>query len=115
MWGVFNDRDATKAVVEYMLSPDYFTAIATNVNDAGSTRISAHTGFDTSLYWSPVVQAQAAVLSDALAANSFRFDGSDNMPPAVGAGTFWVEMTELATNGPSYIDTALDNIENSWP
>ena len=87
----------------------------TNVNDAGSTRISAHTGFDTSLYWSPVVQAQAAVLSDALAANSFRFDGSDNMPPAVGAGTFWVEMTELATNGPSYIDTALDNIENSWP
>ena len=108
-------RDATKAVVEYMLSPDYFTAIATNVNDAGSTRISAHTGFDTSLYWSPVVQAQAAVLSDALAANSFRFDGSDNMPPAVGAGTFWVEMTELATNGPSYIDTALDNIENSWP
>ncbi|MDA9713466.1 ROK family protein, partial [Acidimicrobiaceae bacterium] len=56
----------TKAVVEYMLSTDYFTAIATNVNDAGSTRISAHTGFDTSLYWSPVVQAQAAVLSDAL-------------------------------------------------
>jgi len=37
------------------------------------------------------------------------------MPVEVGQGTFWSEMTELASNGPGYIDTALSNIENSWP
>ena len=43
-----------------------------------------------------------------------RFDGSDLMPAAVGAGTFWREMTNWFAH-----DTAdqavLDNIEASWP
>jgi len=54
-------------------------------------------------------------LSDALSANAFRFDASDLMPPEVGAGSFWKEMTNLAVEGPGYIDTALSNVENSWP
>ena len=115
MFGVFNDRDATAAVVEYMLSPDSFTAIATNKGGHGSTRISAHTGFDTSLYDKAITQVLAGVLNDALSANAFRFDASDLMPPEVGAGSFWKEMTNLAVEGPGYIDTALSNVENSWP
>ena len=43
----------------------------------------------------------------------FRFDGSDLMPGAVGAGAFWKEMTDWIT-GKSTKD-ALDNIEKSWP
>jgi alpha-glucoside transport system substrate-binding protein len=43
----------------------------------------------------------------------FRFDGSDMMPGAVGAGSFWKEMTAWIT-GKSTKD-ALDNIEKSWP
>ena len=35
--------------------------------------------------------------------------------PEVGAGSFWKEMTNLAVEGPGYIDTALSNVENSWP
>ena len=115
MFGVFNDRDATAEVVKYMLSPDSFTAIATNKGGHGSTRISAHTGFDTSLYDKAITQVLAGVLNDALSANAFRFDASDLMPPEVGAGSFWKEMTNLAVEGPGYIDTALSNVENSWP
>ena len=48
-------------------------------------------------------------------ATTFRFDASDLMPPEVGAGSFWKEMTNLAVEGPGYIDTALSNVENSWP
>ena len=44
---------------------------------------------------------------------SFRFDGSDLMPAAVGAGSFWKEMTAWIT-GKNTKD-ALDNIESSWP
>jgi len=115
MWAVLVNDEATQAVVDFMLSENYFDAIATDKAGTGSTRISAHIGFDTSKYWSPTTQKQADFLKAALAANVFRFDGSDNMPPEVGSGSFWSEMTELAVQGPSYIDTALDNIEKSWP
>ena len=54
-------------------------------------------------------------MTGALAENAFRFDASDLMPPEVGAGSFWKEMMNLAVEGPGYIDTALDNIEKSWP
>mgnify|MGYP000544122823 CR=1 FL=1 len=43
----------------------------------------------------------------------FRFDASDLMPGAVGAGTFWTEITKWIT-GQSTDDT-LNNIEKSWP
>jgi alpha-glucoside transport system substrate-binding protein len=43
-----------------------------------------------------------------------RFDGSDQMPSAVGSGTFWTEMVK-AVNGSEDVDTALNNIEASWP
>ena len=115
MFGVFNDREATAEVVKYMLSPDSFTAIATNKGGHGSTRISAHTGFDTSLYAQPINKILGDTIAAALSANSFRFDASDLMPPEVGAGSFWKEMMNLAVEGPGYIDTALDTIENSWP
>ena len=115
MWAVLVNDEATQAVVDFMLSENYFDAIASDVAGTGSTRISAHIGFDTSKYWSPTTQKQADFLKAALAANVFRFDGSDNMPPEVGSGSFWSEMTELAVQGPGYIDTALDTIEKSWP
>ncbi|HEC10250.1 MAG TPA: carbohydrate ABC transporter substrate-binding protein, partial [Acidimicrobiales bacterium] len=44
----------------------------------------------------------------------FRFDGSDMMPAAVGAGTFWTEMTSwLGSDKP--IEDVLTSIEESWP
>ncbi len=47
-------------------------------------------------------------------ADPVRFDGSDNMPSEVGAGSFWREGTNwvLGTND---LDTFLDNVEASWP
>ena len=43
------------------------------------------------------------------------FVASDLMPPEVGSGSFWKEMMNLAVEGPGYVDTALDNIQKSWP
>ena len=45
---------------------------------------------------------------------TLRFDGSDAMPGAVGAGTFWKEMTNFVS-GQEDLDTALKNIDASWP
>ena len=112
MWGAFNDRDATKAVAEYMLSAEFHAAAAAMPNNA---RLSAHTGFDTSLYSKDINRILGTIIADALAADAFRFDASDLMPPEVGAGSFWKEMMNLAVEGPGYIDTALANIDTSWP
>jgi alpha-glucoside transport system substrate-binding protein len=47
-------------------------------------------------------------------ATSVRFDGSDLMPGAVGAGSFWKEMTSYVS-GSINEDTALKEIDASWP
>jgi alpha-glucoside transport system substrate-binding protein len=112
MWGAFNDREATKAVAEYMLSENFHAAAAAMPNNA---RLSAHTGFDTSQYSKDINRVLGDIIADALAADAFRFDASDIMPPEVGAGSFWKEMMNLAVEGPGYIDTALANIDTSWP
>ena len=45
-------------------------------------------------------------------ATTFRFDASDLMPGAIGAGAFWSEMTNFA-NGQDAQTTA-DNIQAAW-
>ena len=112
MFGVFNDREATIEVVNYMLSSDFFEAAAQRPDNS---RIYGHVDFDTSLYSKDITRVLADTITGALAENAFRFDASDLMPPEVGAGSFWKEMMNLAVEGPGYIDTALDNIEKSWP
>ncbi|MCM5555341.1 ABC transporter substrate-binding protein [Pleomorphomonas sp. NRK KF1] len=48
-----------------------------------------------------------------LNATTFRFDGSDQMPGAVGAGTFWTGMVDY-TSGAKTAEQAADEIQASW-
>ena len=47
-------------------------------------------------------------------ATIFRYDGSDAMPSAVGAGSFWKEMTAWIGEQKS-LGEALTDIDDSWP
>jgi alpha-glucoside transport system substrate-binding protein len=82
-------------------------------NDAApdTSFISPHTDFDASLYGNELVRSYAKVLTSA---TGFLFDGSDQMPGEVGAGTFWKDMTAWIS-GQEDLDTALKNIDASWP
>ena len=42
------------------------------------------------------------------------FDGSDQMPGEVGAGSFWKQVTAWIT-GQQDLDATLKNIDDSWP
>jgi len=113
MFAVFTEgNEAVNAVVEYMLSDNFFAAAAQRPDNS---RIYGHVQFDSSLYSKDITRVLADAITGALAENAFRFDASDLMPPEVGAGSFWKEMMNLAVEGPGYVDTALDNIEKSWP
>ena len=52
-------------------------------------------------------------VTEALATNTFYFDGGDLMDPAVGQGTFWEGMVEHA-RGMSDDDVAV-LIDSGWP
>ena len=77
----------------------------------------AQTGFLTPLktvnldaYKDDTLRKQGEIM---LGATTFRFDGSDLMPAAVGQGTFWSGMVDY-TGGKSAADVAAE-IDASWP
>jgi len=62
------------------------------------------------LYANAALKKQGEILTNA---TTFRFDGSDLMPGAVGAGTFWTGMVDYVS-GKTAQEVA-DTIEQSWP
>jgi alpha-glucoside transport system substrate-binding protein len=110
----FDEEPATMAVLAYMASAEYAQLrqeIQTRELDGSlSGFLSAAKGQDESVY-QPLEQNFLEILNSSEIA---RFDASDLMPQAVGAGTFWSEGTS-AVNGDQDAQQAADNIEASWP
>ncbi|WP_296605755.1 ABC transporter substrate-binding protein [Nocardioides sp.] len=105
----FSDAPEVQAFQTYLSSDQWANEKAKATPNGGW--VSANTGLDIANLASPVDQLSGEILQNPDAV--FRFDGSDMMPGAVGAGSFWKEMTNWIT-GESTQD-ALDNIEKSWP
>jgi alpha-glucoside transport system substrate-binding protein len=104
--GAFSSDDDTKKTLEFMTSPTFAFS-----NIKASSYISPHKGFDLTKYEDKTTQEIAKL---AYGATVFRFDGSDTMPGAVGAGTFWKGMTAWIS-GQKDLDEALKEIDESWP
>jgi alpha-glucoside transport system substrate-binding protein len=105
----FSDRPEAQAFQTYLSSPEWANLKAKATTNGGW--VSANKGLKVENLVSPIDQLSAKTLADPQAV--FRFDGSDMMPSAVGAGTFWKGMTDWIT-GKSDAET-LDFIEKSWP
>lgn len=105
----FRDAPEVKAFAAFLASPEWANAKAKATTGGGW--VSANKGLEPSNLVSPIDQQSAEILADPKAV--FRFDGSDMMPSAVGAGTFWSEMTNWVKGQDDA--TTLDNIEKSWP
>jgi alpha-glucoside transport system substrate-binding protein len=73
--------------------------------------LAAHMTATPDMYGVDLERGIAILVSEA---TSFRFDGSDLMPAAVGSGSFWKGMTDWVS-GAADLDTVLDEITKSWP
>jgi alpha-glucoside transport system substrate-binding protein len=105
----FSDRPEVQAFQSFMSSDTWANAmVAANTNGGWVT---ANKGMDASKLSNPIDQLSAQILQDESAV--FRYDGSDQMPPQVGAVSFWRNATDWIL-GKSTKD-ALDAIEASWP
>jgi alpha-glucoside transport system substrate-binding protein len=104
--GAFSDRPEVAAVQLYLTSADW-----NNKKASLGGWFSAHLGLDTANVADPVNAVAVEILQNA---TTFRFDASDLMPAAVGAGSFWKEMTAWVAEDKS--DAAvLEAIQASWP
>jgi alpha-glucoside transport system substrate-binding protein len=74
--------------------------------------VSANSGVDLSLYTDPISKLSAEYLTKTDA--TFRFDASDLMPAAVGAGAEWKQLTAWFATDQS-TQTTLKNIDAAWP
>jgi alpha-glucoside transport system substrate-binding protein len=99
------DDDSTKAVMKILADKTVGVQAAPS-----SSFISPHKSFDVSLYPNDLTRQIADV---AYTSTGLLFDGSDSMPGAVGTA-FWQEATAWIS-GQEDIDTALKNIDESWP
>jgi alpha-glucoside transport system substrate-binding protein len=97
--------DDTKKVLEFITSEEY-------------PGFSEEAGFMSPLKDYPLDKYKKEITRQmskiAYEASVFRFDGSDQMPGAVGSGSFWKGMVAWIS-GQKELDPTLKDIEGSWP
>ncbi|QBI21828.1 carbohydrate ABC transporter substrate-binding protein [Egibacter rhizosphaerae] len=103
---LFTDNPAAEELVQHMATAEAGEPWA----EAGGF-LSAHEGFDTSLYPTDIEQRQGEFLTEASFA---RFDPSDDMPAEVGTGAFWTEIVDWIA-GETDLDSAVEGIDESFP
>jgi alpha-glucoside transport system substrate-binding protein len=106
IYAMFNDRPEVRAAIQYFSTGDSVKGWV----EAGGA-ISPHNDSSLDWYADSVTRGVAEII---LNADSFRFDASDLMPGAVGAGTFWKYMTDYVS-GSVEMEDALQQIDDSWP
>ena len=104
----FSSKPEVQAVQNYLSSSDW----ASSRVKAATGWVSANQGVDKSLYTDPIDKLSADALTDPSA--TFRFDGSDLMPAAVGSGQEWKSLTAWFAEGQSIQRVAAD-IDAAWP
>ncbi len=99
----FNDTAETRALLNYLASAE-----AQGIWCKALGKLAVNKTVDPSIYPDPITVNAAEMLANA---EVFRFDGSDLMPAAVGAGTFWSGVLDFVSGIP--LDTVLASIEAS--
>jgi alpha-glucoside transport system substrate-binding protein len=103
----FANRPEVQAFQTYLSTDTWANAKA----KISSGWVSANNGLDVNNLTNPIDKLSAEILQDPKAV--FRFDGSDQMPAAIGSNAFWKQATSWITGQDT--KTTVDNIEKAWP
>jgi alpha-glucoside transport system substrate-binding protein len=104
MFALTEDSDAARVFLDYLTTP-----LAHEIWMAQSGMLTPLTTVNVEAYANDTLRGQGEIL---LNATTFRFDGSDLMPGAVGAGSFWTGMVDFVS-GAEAADVAAQ-IQASW-
>lgn len=101
---IMNDSDEVRAVLDYLT-----TALAHELWMVQGDFLTPLTTANPETYATDILRAQGEILTNA---DIFRFDGSDLMPGAIGAGSFWTAMVDYI--GGSSVEDVTEFVQNSW-
>jgi alpha-glucoside transport system substrate-binding protein len=102
---ITKDSEPARAFIEFLKTP-----IAHEVWMAQSGFLTPYKAANLDAYGNAALRKQGEILTNA---TTFRFDGSDLMPGAVGAGTFWTGMVDYV--GGKTAEEVATTIDASWP
>jgi alpha-glucoside transport system substrate-binding protein len=105
----FRDAPEVKAFQTFLSTDTWANAKAKASPDGGW--VSANKGLDLANLANPIDKLSGEILLDPKA--EFRFDGSDQMPGAVGSNAFWKQATAWIVGQDT--KTTVDKIEAAWP
>jgi DNA-binding SARP family transcriptional activator/ABC-type glycerol-3-phosphate transport system substrate-binding protein len=97
-----SDRPEVRSLMTAIASPDWGVGAAGLVQDS---TLPPNVRFDPATFENPALAGITSEIHDAIRADTFRFDASDAMPPAIGSGAFWDGMVRLFKEG------TLDNLD----
>jgi alpha-glucoside transport system substrate-binding protein len=104
LWARTVDSEVSSAFYEFLELP-----VVHEIWMAQSGFLTPHSGVNTDLDANDTLRGMGDIL---LGATTFRFDGSDLMPGAVGAGSFWTGMVDYV--GGAEAQEVADAIQASW-
>ncbi|HEY0069446.1 MAG TPA: ABC transporter substrate-binding protein [Chloroflexia bacterium] len=104
---MFNDRPEVREVMKFLATGESIKAEV----EAG-VAVAPQKDADPSWYPTDTARGFAEILQNA---TTFRFDGSDLMPSAVGAGSFWTGIVNWVGAEGANTDQVLQDIDASWP
>jgi alpha-glucoside transport system substrate-binding protein len=101
---ITKDSPATQGFLQFLLSP-----LAHELWAAQGGFLTPLKTINLDSYQTDTLRKQGEIL---LNADVFRFDGSDLMPGAIGAGAFWTAMVDYS-NGKS-VDEVTEAVQKAW-
>ncbi|MDF1872063.1 ABC transporter substrate-binding protein [Vannielia sp.] len=104
LWAITKDSPGAHDLIDFLKTPE-----AHEIWMARKGFLTPHKGVNPDAFGDPTLRKMNEIL---LGATTFRFDGSDLMPGAVGAGSFWTGMVDYVGGKP--VAEVAAQIQQSW-
>jgi alpha-glucoside transport system substrate-binding protein len=104
LFAITRDSEVARAFIEFLKLP-----LAHEIWMSQSGFLTPFTGVNTAVYANDIIRKQGDIL---LNATTYRFDGSDLMPGAIGAGAFWTGMVDFVSGATA--EEIAANVQAAW-
>ncbi|MBW6454750.1 MAG: ABC transporter substrate-binding protein [Trueperaceae bacterium] len=104
LWALTRESAAARVLIDFLTTP-----LAHELWMAQSGFLTPHLGVNLDAYANDTLRGQGEILQNA---TTFRFDGSDLMPGAIGAGAFWTGMVNFVSGDSA--QSVADAIQRAW-
>jgi len=104
LWAMTDENAVARELLDFLTTP-----LAHEIWMAQSGFLTPHLGVNLDAYANDTLRGQGQILQNA---TTFRFDASDLMPGAIGAGAFWTGMVDYVSGASA--DEAATQIQRAW-